>query len=240
MVHLTNLRGLGHPAYAGSSHHAGARASLDRDPVIGGASDLTGVEGGSSGPTGRGTQARRIGVSRAGQASGARVETTRYAHVHAVVGLPDVSVLAIDYLPGERSACTSNNTSKGPLRRVRGGAWVKARRVVELVDLQCFGRPARLVWHQPPLGAAPRGHARAGSWTGAGPRDRRAPVGDDRPGAGRGRPARSASPARSRILTTSGRRTCSAWTRCSSAVQPVAHPGVVTSIVDVQRGQLPM
>jgi len=66
-----------------------------------------------------------------------------------LVGLPEVNVLGIDDVVGE------------PLRvhiEVRTGrpgcagcgvfAHVKDRPVVELVDLPCFGRPSRLVWHK--------------------------------------------------------------------------------------------
>ena len=66
-----------------------------------------------------------------------------------LVGLPEVNVLGIDDVVGE------------PLRvhiEVRTGrprctgcgvfAYVKDRPVVELVDLPCFGRPSRLVWHK--------------------------------------------------------------------------------------------
>ena len=66
-----------------------------------------------------------------------------------LVGLPEVNVLGIDDVAGD------------PLRvhiEVRSGrpgcagcgvfAHVKDRPVVELVDLPCFGRPTRLVWHK--------------------------------------------------------------------------------------------
>jgi transposase len=66
-----------------------------------------------------------------------------------LVGLPEVNVLGVEDVAGE------------PLRvhiEVRSGrpgctgcgvfAHVKDRPVVELVDLPCFGRPTRLVWHK--------------------------------------------------------------------------------------------
>ena len=64
-----------------------------------------------------------------------------------LVGLPDVTVLGVEVDPQlrvhvetlvERPRCGHCGT----------GARVKDRPVVELVDLACFGNPARLVWHK--------------------------------------------------------------------------------------------
>src|SRR5215211_5872571 len=75
------------------------------------------------------------------------VDPTRVCEL--LVGLPAVSVLGVDEdcvdvvvvhveLRLEPPPCP------GCGRR----AWVKDRPPVELVDLPCFGRPARLVWHK--------------------------------------------------------------------------------------------
>jgi hypothetical protein len=48
-------------------------------------------------------------------------------------------------------------------------AWVKDRPPVELVDLPCFGRPARLVWHKHRW-RCPDGDCEVASWTGKDPR----------------------------------------------------------------------
>jgi transposase len=65
-----------------------------------------------------------------------------------LVGLPAVNVLAVDErrdavvvhveFRADPPACDACGTR----------AWVKDRPEVELVDLPCFGRPARLVWHK--------------------------------------------------------------------------------------------
>jgi transposase len=64
-----------------------------------------------------------------------------------LVGLPDVNVLGVELnvpirvhveTAGERPFCEACGAA----------ARVKDRPVVELVDLSCFGRPARLVWHK--------------------------------------------------------------------------------------------
>jgi hypothetical protein len=47
-------------------------------------------------------------------------------------------------------------------------AWVKDRPTVELVDLPCFGRPARLVWHEHRWCCGDVG-CPVGSWTGEDP-----------------------------------------------------------------------
>jgi hypothetical protein len=87
-----------------------------------------------------------------------------------LVGLRDVTVLGVVDVVGQpvrvhveqrvdRPACSGCETA----------AWVKDRPIVELVDLACFGRPARLVWHKHrwccPVPACP-----VGSWTGQDPR----------------------------------------------------------------------
>lgn len=75
-----------------------------------------------------------------------------------LVGLPDVNVLAVDDRPDrsivvhiearlERSWCPACGAR----------ATVKERPVVELVDLPCFGRPARLAWRKHRLCCPPSG-----------------------------------------------------------------------------------
>jgi transposase len=77
------------------------------------------------------------------------VETNATCMCARLVGLPDVTVLAVDDRLGDpirvhveqrvdRSRCEECGTA----------AWVKDRPVVELADLPCFGRSARLVWHK--------------------------------------------------------------------------------------------
>jgi transposase len=98
------------------------------------------------------------------------VETNATRMCALLVGLPDVTVLAVDDQPGEpirvhvefregRPACPGCGTR----------AWVKDRPVIELVDLPCFGRPARLVWHKHRW-RCPAPVCPAGSWTGQHPR----------------------------------------------------------------------
>ena len=75
------------------------------------------------------------------------VDPTRMCEL--LVGLPAVSVLGVD---DERvdavvvhiEACSGRPACPG----CGMAAWVKDRPMVELVDLPCFGRPARLVWRK--------------------------------------------------------------------------------------------
>src|SRR6516165_7966368 len=83
-----------------------------------------------------------------------------------LVGLPAISVLGID---DERTDAVAVHVElrveAPPCPGCGRRAWVKDRPMVELVDLACFGRPARLVWHKH------RWHCSdvdcpVGSWTG--------------------------------------------------------------------------
>jgi transposase len=66
-----------------------------------------------------------------------------------LVGLPDVNVLAVDDQPGQPLRVHVETCLPRPSCGGCGSpAWVKDRPVVELVDLPCFGRPARLVWRK--------------------------------------------------------------------------------------------
>jgi len=66
-----------------------------------------------------------------------------------LVGLPEVNVLGIDDLVGEPLRVhVEVRTSRPGCAGCGVFAHVKDRPVVELVDLPCFGRPTRLVWHK--------------------------------------------------------------------------------------------
>jgi transposase len=96
------------------------------------------------------------------------VDPTRMCEL--LVGLPAINVLGIDDERGEavvvhiearveRPGCPGCGTP----------AWVKDRPLVELVDLPCFGRPVRLVWHKHRW-CCPDDDCQTGSWTGEDPR----------------------------------------------------------------------
>lgn len=87
-----------------------------------------------------------------------------------LVGLPEVNVLGVDDEDG--APIGVHVEQRWP--RARCGAcgaiaWVKDRPAVELVDLPCFGRPTRLVWHKHRW-RCPNVTCAAGSWTGEDPR----------------------------------------------------------------------
>jgi hypothetical protein len=66
--------------------------------------------------------------------------------------------------------CSCRTTRRpAPLRGLRGRGVGEGRPTVELVDLLCFGRPARLVWHKHRW-CCPASTCPAGSWTGQDPR----------------------------------------------------------------------
>jgi len=82
-----------------------------------------------------------------------------------VVGLPDVIVLGIDDLVDGPLRVHVETTAARPVCDLCGSAvWVKDRPVVELVDLPCFGRPTRLVWHKRRWQCSDRS-CLTGSWT---------------------------------------------------------------------------
>jgi transposase len=77
------------------------------------------------------------------------VETNTTRMCALLVGLPDVIVLGVDDRVGEPLRVHVELRGPRPLCRSCGGLpWVKDRRLVELVDLPVFGRPARLVWRK--------------------------------------------------------------------------------------------
>jgi transposase len=66
-----------------------------------------------------------------------------------LVGLPAVNVLGVDDERDEAVVVHIESRAERPECPACGSvAWVKDRPPVELVDLPCFGRPARLVWHK--------------------------------------------------------------------------------------------
>jgi transposase len=86
-----------------------------------------------------------------------------------LVGLPDVTVLAVEDQPGQPIRVHVETGGDQPsCPRCSTRAWVKDRPVIELVDLACFGRPARLVWHKH-RGRCPAPACPVGSWTGQNP-----------------------------------------------------------------------
>jgi ribosomal protein S27AE len=97
------------------------------------------------------------------------VETKATRMCALLVGLPDVTVLAVDDQPVEPIRVHVEQRVERPRCGECGmAAWVKNRPVVELVDVPCFGRRARLVWHKHRW-YCPASTYPAGSWTGQDP-----------------------------------------------------------------------
>jgi len=65
-----------------------------------------------------------------------------------LVGLPDVSVLAVDDGAGVVRVHVETRSPRPGCTACGGAVTIKDRPVVELVDLPAFGRPARLVWRK--------------------------------------------------------------------------------------------
>jgi transposase len=87
-----------------------------------------------------------------------------------LVGLPAVNVLGVDdELGGVVMVHVESGTEQPGCPACGTPAWVKDRPAVVLVDLPCFGRPARLVWHKHRL-RCPDDDCAVGSWTGEDPR----------------------------------------------------------------------
>jgi transposase len=83
-----------------------------------------------------------------------------------LVGLPEVNVLGVD--DPDHAPLVVHVEQRWPRARCAdcdASAWVKDRPAVELVDLPCFGRPTRLVWHKHRW-RCPNVECHAGSWTG--------------------------------------------------------------------------
>ena len=82
-----------------------------------------------------------------------------------LVGLPEVNVLAVDDQPGEPIRVhVESRLDQGWCRSCGARAWIKDYQDVVLVDLPCFGRPARLMWRKQRWWCRERACA-AGSWT---------------------------------------------------------------------------
>jgi transposase len=82
-----------------------------------------------------------------------------------LVAMADVVVLAVDDQRREAICVHVEQRVERPVCAECGtAAWVKDRPVVELVDLGCFGRPARLMWHKHRW-CCPELACPVGSWT---------------------------------------------------------------------------
>jgi transposase len=98
------------------------------------------------------------------------VETNATRMCALLVGLPDVSVLAVDNQLAQPIRVHVEQRVDQPACADCGtGAWVKDRPIIELVDLGCFGRPVRLMWHKHRW-CCPEPVCPVGSWTGQDPR----------------------------------------------------------------------
>jgi transposase len=87
-----------------------------------------------------------------------------------LVGLPAVNVLGVDDVGDAPILVHIESRSARPsCSRCGAWAWVKERPEVEIVDLPCFGRRARLVWHKHRW-SCPDGDCVVGSWTSEDPR----------------------------------------------------------------------
>ena len=86
-----------------------------------------------------------------------------------LVGLPAVNVLGVeDVLDGPVVVHIESRLDRPVGCEVCGArAWIKDRPAVELVDLPCFGRPSKLVWHKHRWRCPMR--CGAGTWTGEDP-----------------------------------------------------------------------
>jgi transposase len=87
-----------------------------------------------------------------------------------LVGLPDVNVLGvIDHLDGPLEVHVESRVFDRVCAGCGQPGQIKDRRLVELVDLPCFGRPTRLVWGKVRLTCVNTGCSMA-SWTVTDPR----------------------------------------------------------------------
>jgi transposase len=93
------------------------------------------------------------------------VETNATRMCALLVAMADVVVLAVDDQRREAICVHVEQRVERPVCAECGtAAWVKDRPVVELVDLGCFGRPARLMWHKHRW-CCPELACPVGSWT---------------------------------------------------------------------------
>lgn len=95
------------------------------------------------------------------------METDPIRVCELIVGLPDVNVLGVEEVGGDRPLRLHVETRgrRPACGRCGAPAVVKDRPRVELADLPAFGRPVRLVWHKHRW-RCPSTHCPAGSWTG--------------------------------------------------------------------------
>lgn len=93
------------------------------------------------------------------------METNPIRMCELLVGLPDVSVLAVEEVEGGPIRLHVEIRNRRPRCPSCGGrVWVKDRSPVELVDLPLFGRATRLVWHKHRFWC-PDSECGRGSWT---------------------------------------------------------------------------
>jgi len=93
------------------------------------------------------------------------VETNPTRMCELLVGLPEVNVLGVEDEPGRPLRVHIKSIVDQAWCRSCGcRASIKDRPAVTFVDLPCFGRPTRLVWHKPRWSCRQRECA-AGSWT---------------------------------------------------------------------------
>lgn len=94
------------------------------------------------------------------------METNATRMCERLVALVDVTVLAVDDQSDQPIRVhVEQRTSRPTCPVCSTPAWSKGRPPVELVDLPCFGRPARLVWHKNRW-SCPSATCEVGSWTG--------------------------------------------------------------------------
>lgn len=118
-----------------------------------------------------------------------------------LVGLPAVTITGVDAgLAGPLRVHVETTATVAFCVGCGSRAWSKDRPVVELVDLACFGRPARLVWRKRRW-RCPHAWCRVGSWT------------EDAPGV---------APARLAMTDRAGRWVTGQVGRCARSVNEVA------------------
>ena len=98
------------------------------------------------------------------------------------MGLPEMNVLAVvDVVDEMLRVHVETRVARTGCERCGVVARVKERPRVELVDLPCFGRPTRLVWHKAPV-VVPRGDLCDRQLDRGEPTYRGGPHGHERPG----------------------------------------------------------
>jgi len=95
------------------------------------------------------------------------VDPTRMCEL--LVGLPAVNVVAVDDRADAVVVHIESRVGRPGCAACGAPAWVKDRPPVEMVDLPCFGRPARLVWRKHRW-CCPDRDCAMGTWTAEDPR----------------------------------------------------------------------